>query len=125
MLQDEVDGVKEGSRKVAKAAGFTYPTTAPQVNVFGPVSRENHLCYTALPSFSIPFLMDVTEGCKNLTKVSVVTLFSNNILYLLKDDRDNIPKNVLVNMQALEGYRRDSIKHIGAVYDMFANGFIK
>ena len=71
MIQDEVDVVKDGSRKAAKAAGFTFPSSAPMVKVFGPMTRENHLHYTALPTYKLPFLMDVTEGCKNLTKVRV------------------------------------------------------
>ena len=71
-MQEEVDGVKEGARKVAKASGFTFPSTAPSINVFGPMERVNHLHYTALPGCNLPFLMEVTEGCQNLTKVKLL-----------------------------------------------------
>ena len=124
MVAAELDRILEETRIIAKGMGFKYPSTAPVAQVFGPKQHKNHLAYVSLPSFTLPHLMDVLDGCKNATQVCYVTCKYVINLSILQEDADTIRKNVLVNSQALDGYRLKVVDDVAKLYDNMSAGVV-
>ena len=103
----EMDKILPDMRVLGKALGFLYPSKPPNEKVLGPRLQPNHLSYTCRPTFPLPLLLDVTEGCKNLTT----------------EDYEIIANNVQINSQVLEKYRTDLVGKVGDLYDRAASGF--
>ena len=81
-MTDELDKVLDGTRTIAKGLGFQFPDVAPAELVLGPQKHTNHLAYKSLPSFNLPFTIDILDGCKNLTSVSY-QLLQNYLIIML------------------------------------------
>ena len=68
--------------------------------------------------------MDVLDGCKNVTQVCYVTCKYVINLSILQEDADTIRKNVLVNSQALDGYRLKVVDDVAKLYDNMSAGVV-
>ena len=104
----QLDKVLHETRTLGRAVGFQYPRHAPEDVVLGPRKHPNHLAYTTGPSFTLPHLTDVLDGCKSLTP----------------EDADIIRKNVQINNQVLEGYREKQVTNVMKLYDVMADSII-
>ena len=107
LATSELDRVLRETRALGKALGFQYPVTAPQESIFDPNHQPNHLAYTALPSFQLPQLMDVMDGC-----------------HLSAEDYETIKNNQDINNRAMEDYRRQMIDNFGKLYDTMSKGVV-
>ena len=108
MVTAQLDRVLDQTRILGRALGFQYPSRAPEVEVLGPRKYTNHLAYTAGPSFTLPHLTDVMDGCKAITP----------------EDADTIRKNVQINNQVLDGYRQKQVTGVMQLYDAMADSII-
>ena len=107
MLMEELDSASRELKVLGRHLGFSYPSCPPEDTTFGHRKRINYLAYDGKPAFPLPELVQVTNGCKDLTE----------------HDRDQIQKNVQTNMQSFDHYRDRMSDNVVKLYDLSSKNF--
>ena len=68
MIMEENDRVSRELKVMGRQLGFTYPSSPPEVDVFGKRKKLDYLAYMDKPSFALPDFVDVMKGCKDLSE---------------------------------------------------------
>ena len=107
MIMEENDRVSRELKVMGRQLGFTYPSSPPEVDVFGKRKKLDYLAYMDKPSFALPDFVDVMKGCKDLSERDAI----------------QIQKNQQINLQSMGQFRSDMCGHVAKLYDLAGQNF--
>ena len=64
MIMEESDQISRELKVMGRQLGFTYPSSTPEVDVFGKRKKLDYLAYMDKPSFTLPDFVDVMKGSR-------------------------------------------------------------
>ena len=107
IMMEENDVASRELKKLGRQIGFSYPSSPPEVVVFGNRKKLDYLAYEDKPGFALPDMVEIMKGCKDLSE----------------RDSVQIQKNWQINLQSMGEYRAGMADHVVKLYDIAGRNF--